>query len=499
MNAIINMAQRFVLRILTSVLLLRTCAHASQAATPNNAFYPPDNVSPDQDRQSMMQQVGVISLRHWRNGTSPGDPFFANYDEMKANSYLKLPEALLLTNGTRAAFPQTWWSQRRPEIVELFDREVYGRQPAVMPKVTWEPVITNHARVSIAKRNVLVSSRRLLGHVDNSTYARVKVSIELSVTLPDEARGPSPVILVLESGGFVALDSSQKDTNLASIAPMNPFAKPGTAALVSTMQANDTSGHDNWQSEILGKGWGYAELNVNSVQPDAGGESLRSSGIIGLMKRGEARNPEEWGVLRAWAWGASRVMDYLETDKGVDAKQVGIQGHSRFGKAALVAMAYDQRFAIAYISSSGEAGAKLYRRNYGEAIENIAAGEYYWMAGNFIKYGGTLNVDDLPVDSHELIALCAPRPVFLGNGADGYTQDGWQDPRGTFMAAVAASPVYELLGAKGLNTTNFPPVGTPVVGGDLAFRQHPGGHEDAPNWPTFLQFADRYIKSPGLK
>jgi hypothetical protein len=159
-------------------------------------------------------------------------------------------------------------------------------------------------------------------------------------------------------------------------------------------------------------------------------------------------------------------------------------------------MAYDPRFAIAYVSSSGEGGAKLSRRNWGEIVENVASsGEYHWMAGNFIKYAGPLNAGDLPVDAHELIAMCAPRPVFISGGA---TQgDGWVDAKGMFMAAAAAGPVYTLLGKRDMGTTNFPPIETPLIDGAIAFRQHSGGHTDAPNWPTFIQFASRYLKAPG--
>ncbi len=179
----------------------------------------------------------------------------------------------------------------------------------------------------------------------------------------------------------------------------------------------------------------------------------------------------------------------------VDAKQVGLEGHSRYGKATLVAMAYEPRLAVAYVSSSGEGGAKLHRRNWGEIVENVAgAGEYHWMAGNFLKYAGPLTWNDLPVDSHELIALCAPRPVFIGSGAT--EGDGWVDARGMFMAAAAAGPVYRLLGKKDLGTNEFPPIETSLIDGDVAFRQHSGGHTPGPNWPTFLTFASRYIKIP---
>jgi hypothetical protein len=187
-------------------------------------------------------------------------------------------------------------------------------------------------------------------------------------------------------------------------------------------------------------------------------------------------------------------LDYFETDKAVDAKRVGLEGHSRYGKATLVAMAYDPRFAIAYVSSSGEGGAKLHRRDWGEIVENLAgSGEYHWMAGNFIKYAGPLNWNDLPVDAHELIALCAPRPVFISSGST--NGDAWVDAKGMFLAAAAAGPVYTLLGKKDLGTTNFPPMGTGLMDGDIAFRQHNGGHTDAPNWPVFLEFATRYFET----
>jgi hypothetical protein len=234
-----------------------------------------------------------------------------------------------------------------------------------------------------------------------------------------------------------------------------------------------------------------------SYQADNGAGLTK--GIIGLCNKGQSRKPDDWGALRAWAWGASRVLDFFGTTKEVDASQVGIEGLSRYGKAALVTMAYDRRFAIGFIGSSGEGGAKLHRRNWGELVENLTgSGEYHWMAGNFIKYGGPLNAGDLPVDSHELIALCAPRPTFISYGASaGPGAEGtWVDQKGSFMAAVAAGPVFRLLGKKDLGTTEFPAVETALVDGELAFRQHSGGHTTGPNWPTFLKWADRYIKGP---
>jgi hypothetical protein len=253
-----------------------------------------------------------------------------------------------------------------------------------------------------------------------------------------------------------------------------------------------------WQEQVIRKGWGYAILSPTSFQADDG--AGLTEGIIGLVNKGQPRGVEAWGGLKAWAWGASRLLDYLETDKSVDAKHVGVEGHSRFGKTALVAMAYDSRFAVLYASSSGEGGAKLYRHIYGEPLSHLMDAKLYqWMAPNLMKYAGPLTPADLPVDNHELIALCAPRPVFIGaglsapNGPGKPRGDGWADARGMFLAEVAAGPVYKLLGKKSLGTTEFPAMGTPLVSGELGFRQHQFGHTPAPNWPTFLDFAGRYL------
>jgi hypothetical protein len=248
-----------------------------------------------------------------------------------------------------------------------------------------------------------------------------------------------------------------------------------------------------WQQQVLARGWGYAVLLPTSVQAD-NGEGL-TQGIIGLVNKGQPRKLDDWGALKAWAWGASRALDYFETDKSVDAKRVGLEGHSRYGKATLVAMAYDQRFAIAFVSSSGAGGAKLHRRNFGELVENVAAAnEYHWMAGNYIKYAGPLKWNDLPVDSHELVALCAPRPVFISAGAVN-AGDGWVDAKGMFLAGAGAGPVYRLLGKKDMGTSEFPAIETGLMEGEVSFRQHSGGHTPGPNWPVFLDYAARYFNA----
>ena len=246
-----------------------------------------------------------------------------------------------------------------------------------------------------------------------------------------------------------------------------------------------------WQQQLLAKGWGYAIMIPTSFQADNG--AGLSAGIIGLVNKGQPRKPDDWGTLRAWAWGASRALDYFESDKDVDARRVGIEGLSRYGKAAIVAMAYEPRFAIGLIGSSGAGGTKILRRVFGEQVENLASsGEYHWFAGNFIKYAGPLTPSDLPVDAHELIALCAPRPVFISAGSP-KVEGHWVDAKGMFLGGVYAGPVYELLGKKGLSITAYPPEGTTWTDGDIAFRQHEGGHTVGPNWPAFIQFAERYF------
>jgi len=210
--------------------------------------------------------------------------------------------------------------------------------------------------------------------------------------------------------------------------------------------------------------------------------------------------------LRAWAWGAARGLDYLETDPSVNTKQVGIEGVSRFGKAALVTLAFEPRFKLALVGSSGEGGAKLHRRNFGEAVENLTgSGEYHWMAGNFLKYGaaeatsGSKNANDIPVDAHQLIALCAPRPTFISYGVPEKGDAHWLDQQGSFMAAVAAGPVFRLLGARDVGvdedyrTAQKPPVNHGLLNGELAWRQHDGGHEDRSNMKHFITWANRLL------
>jgi hypothetical protein len=418
---------------------------------------PPVKMTAQEDHKRMMELLKIKELRRGADG-NPKSERAANLDESKANPYPELPDPLALKSGKKVTTADVWRTHRRAEILEDFDREVYGRVPKETPKVKWEVTSTEKGKVG----EVAVVTKKLVGRVDNTSYPLVKVDIQLTLVTPAEAKGAVPVVLEF---GFSFGGKGP---------PMKAGAPPGG------------------QQQVLEKGWGFAILSPNSVQADNGGGL--TSGIIGLCNKGQPRKPDDWGALRAWAWGASRALDYFETDSAVDAKRVAIEGLSRYGKAAIVTMAYDERFALGFIGSSGAGGAKLHRRDYGEKVENVASsGEYHWMAGNYIKYAGPLTAKDLPVDAHELVALCAPRPVFISVGSL-QVEGGWVDAKGMFMAGAAAAPVYELLGKKGLGTNDFPKQETALVGGEIAFRQHAGGHTVGPNWPTFLKWAERYWK-----
>jgi dienelactone hydrolase len=438
----------------------------------------PVHLTAEQDRERLLRLLGLTDAQMRRPPV--GDrksPNATNYDESKANVYPKLPDPLLLKNGLRVTTAEQWWSQRRPEIVADYEREILGRAPDSLSAVTWEVVSVTPE----SYRGIDVLTKRLVGHVDNSSYPAIKVNIDLVLFTPAHAPGPVPVLMEL---------AFAKDYERALTRPFPEPPPPGTP------------GH--WGVDgraALERGWGFAVLNPVSFQADDG--SGLTEGIIGLMNKGQPRGLNDWGTMRAWSWGASRALDYFESDPAVNAKQIGLVGHSRFGKTVLVAMAFDPRFVIAYSSSSGEGGAKLYRHIYGEQMSNVTSPTlYHWFCGNFLRYGGPLTAGDLPVDNHELIALAAPRPIFISGGSnngDGYAEpggDAWADPKGMFLAVVAAGPVYKLLDARGLGTKQFPPLDTTIADGDLAWRQHQYGHTPAPNWPAFLDFAANYLHAP---
>lgn len=431
----------------------------------------------------MMGQLGIKALRPGPSGKE-GAPNAANYDEALANPFPALPDVLTLKNGRKVDRPELWRAQRRPEIVEDFEREVYGRVPPSVPNVTWSVAAEESGTISGRS----VKGRHLVGRVDNSAYPAISVEIQLMLVTPATATGPVPVMIMFRGGSLQQ-----------AIGNAPPSAGPGRSG------GPPPPGSDPPATEqLIADGWGFAFLDPRSIQADNGAGLTR--GIIGLVNKGQFRKPDDWGSLRAWSWGAARALDYFETDRTVDARRVGIEGVSRYGKAALVTMAFEPRFAVVLVGSSGEGGAKLHRRNFGEAVENLTgSGEYHWMAGNFLKYGaaeatfGSKNAGDLPVDAHMLIALCAPRATFISYGIPEKGDAKWLDQQGSFMAAVAAGPVFRLLGVKGLGTPDdymkekMPPVNVGLLEGRLAWRQHDGGHTDGPNWKYFIPWADRQL------
>jgi len=433
----------------------------------------------------MMEQLGITRLRPGPSGRANATNA-ANYDPAKANPFPDLPDPLTLKNGQKVTTAETWWKQRRPEIVEDFERGVIGRVPRNVPKVTWT-ISTQAADRVVGK--IPVFARQLVGRADNSGCPSIEVNIQMTLVTPKEAKGPVPVLMMFGGfgGGFPRRPGEPAPTNRFSAFGGGTFADPPST------------------EQLIAAGWGYATISPASIQADNGAGLTK--GIIGLVNKGQPRKPDDWGSLRAWAWGAARGLDYLETDPTVDAKKVGIEGVSRYGKAALVAMAFEPRFAMVLVGSSGEGGAKLHRRNFGEAVENLTgSGEYHWMAGNFLKYGaaesvfGSKNAGDIPVDAHQLIALCAPRLTFISYGIPERGDALWLDQQGSYMATVAAGPVFRLLGARDLGVTEDyrtaqkPEVNAGLLDGELAWRQHDGGHEDRTNMKHFIAWANKFIK-----
>jgi len=501
----------------TLALLCLAAIHFAITARPiiaQSAAPPPVTFTADQDHQNMMDQLGIKALRPGPSGNENA-PNHANYDESKANPYPNIPDPLAMNDSRKVTSPEMWWKERRPELVEMYTKYVYGRVPDVFPRVTWTVKAIDHEMIGFTP----VVARDVEGVVDNSSYPAISVHIHMMVVVPAQAKAPVPVLMMFgraafpnpnePSGGDLdrinkAWESLliQQDQSLKQVFEQHPAWQPVKATPFQMPQLKEDGGLPNtWQ--LVAAGWGFVLFDPASVQADDGAGLTR--GIIGLVNKGQPRKPEDWGALRAWAWGAGRGLDFLETDPAIDAKHVGIEGVSRYGKAALVTMAFDQRFAMVLVGSSGKGGATLLRRNFGEAVESLTGGGYYWMAGNFMKYGasdatfGSMNPGEIPVDSNELIALCAPRLTFISYGIPAKGDARWLDHEGSWMATVDASRVFALLGAKGLDvegdyrTAKMPPVNTGLLDGQLAWRQHDGGHTDAPNMKYFIEWADKFI------
>lgn len=445
---------------------------------------PPADVTSTMDRDQMMQQLGISFPQNLpsrledpnrpKNAwpTNPDNPdanwtdaksntitrggfgLWVTYDDDNPGDYTPI-DLLRMKDGTRITTAEDWWNRRRPEIRKDVEELVWGVMPdaSVLPSVRWEVTQTNGG-----DDDVPYVEKRIVGHIDTSRYPEVRDIPRIDVTLRVPARATRLVPVIVNFGGQV-----------------NPI----------------------WDY-VKAEGWGAAAFNPVVLQPDNG--AGLTSYLIGLVSQGNWRKPSDWGSLVAWSWGISRLIDYFDTDPHVDATRVGLAGHSRYGKATMTAMAYEPRLAVSFPSCGGTLGPAMFRRHWGQNLENISWDrEHHWMAGNAFRFMGPLEpgaymprkVELLPVDAHSLLALAAPRPVFLNGG----TTDTWSDAPGTYLAGVGATPVYELLGRKGviMNDGEWPKPDVAYLDGDIGYRVHEGGHTPAPDWPAFVEFARRYL------
>ena len=394
----------------------------------------------------------------------------SNYNESIVPAYT-LPDPLVMSDG-RPVRTATDWRARRSELLKVYEEDIFGRVPANAPKVQWTVASTDAG----AREGAVL--RRVVGTIGAGANAP---TINLNVYTPAGVTRPVPVILLVNFGGGPARGTG------AAIAPgAGAAGRAGQAG--GAGRGNAAPGEPPVAAEILARGWGYATVGYADIQPDRANSF--TEGVIGTtLAPGQSKPaPGEWGTISAWAWGISRIIDYFETDRSIDATKVAVQGFSRLGKTVLWAGAMDDRIAAVFSGCAGEMGSSLSRRDFGETVDDMAQ-NYHWQFGSrFQQWVGRWN--DMPVDAHMLIALSAPRPVFITGG----TTDQWSDPKGEFLAQVAASPVYELLGAKGLGATELPPVDMTLATGDLGWHYHTGGHTlTVDEWKAFLTFMDRYF------
>lgn len=410
-----------------------------------------------------------------------------NYTEANAGTY-SLPDLLMLSKGKRVTDAKTWVSRRRPEIRKLIEDNWFGRAPG-RPRDMGFEVVEQGAPAFGGK----AVRRQVVIHF---TKERTGPRMDLLVYLPSNAKGPVPVFLNMSffANNLAVVDPGVRvgrrwDRETRTQVPATPLPSPPAGANGQTPAAANRVRRGFPVEEFLAEGIGVATFNKDDLAPDfVGSEGLGVKALY--LKAGQTRPADdEWGAISAWAWGASRALDYLETDKDVDAKRVAIYGVSRLGKTALWAGAADERFALVVASCSGEGGAAIARRNYGETLAHMSAPTRfpYQFAGNYAKFG--TKVMEWPVDAHMLIALIAPRPLLLQTG----TTDKWSDPYGEFLGAVAAEPVYKLLGKKGLETNRFPAAGEPILH-DLGYYMHEGGHGTIPSdFAVYIRFLKMHL------
>jgi len=418
-----------------------------------------------------------VALTGLALAAQPQLPEGFNYDEAKVPAYT-LPDALKLADGKRVTDAATWKRARRPELIKLYEENMYGRS-APAPTTGVRYVVRDNTPGALGG----TATRRQVGILLTGREDGPRIELLMYIPAKHAGNGKVPAFLGLNFSGN---DTVNADPAIlpARRSPPKPGSQPPARG----------SGASSWPVDlILSRGFALATAYYFDIEPDRDG--ARNEGVRGTFgvdgKVFASANapvvPGEWGAIGAWAWGLSRALDYLATDADIDAKKVAVMGHSRLGKAAVWAGAHDDRFAIVISAQSGEGGVAITRRQFGETIARINEHFPHWFCDRYKTYNGREN--DLPVDAHELVALVAPRPMYVSSA----TEDLWSDPRGEFLAAVNAGPVYQLFGLTGLGVTEMPPPDK-SVGQTIAYHNRTGRHSVvSADWEHYLTFASEHL------
>jgi hypothetical protein len=398
------------------------------------------------------------------------------YDGAKVPAYT-LPDPLTLANGAAVSSPAVWRDRRRPELLDLFAREVYGATP--QRRLGVEATVTEAGQSALGGLATRRQVTLTLGEGPKRVMAR------LLIYAPTREQGRVPALLALNFDGNQAVDADPA----IHLSPAWMEDGPGVVNHRATDASRGTNAAAWPLARIAARGYALATAYYGDFDPDFDDGFQNGVHPLFYAPGQSTPGPTEWGAVGAWAWGLSRMLDYMATDPAIDASRVAVLGHSRLGKAALWAAAQDERFAMAVSNQSGCGGAALSKRVFGETVKDINDRFPHWFASTFKRYNG--REGDLPVDQHELLALIAPRPLYVGSAAD----DLWADPKGEFLGALNAEPVYRLLGRPGLGVATQPPNDTPV-GQTIGYHVRRGGHAlDAYDWERYLDFADRHLRS----